>query len=175
MERTFHLPKWTERSFSFGFAIDFIPFLVERLSATGPRLAEIIASASEDQLAYRPNGKWSAKEHIGHLSDLEDLHIGRLGDFRNRSEGLHAADMANRRTEEAAHNTTDTTTLLLRFRASRKSFLEKLQTLDEASLQHRSLHPRLQVMINVADMLYFMAEHDTHHLTIMTRQLPPGI
>ena len=29
----------------------------------------------------------------------------------------------------------------------------------------KSLHPRLQQMITLTDLLFFIAEHDTHHLT----------
>jgi hypothetical protein len=49
-----------------------------------------------------------------------------------------------------------------------------LQDLDEAGLTHRTLHPRLKQVINVADMLYFIAEQDNHRLTAMAVPLQSG-
>jgi uncharacterized damage-inducible protein DinB len=174
MQQALQLHKWTGRSFGFGYTIDFIPFLIERLSATAPRIAQLISAAREEELADKPGGKWSIKEHIGHLADLEELHEGRLADFAQKAEVLRAADMTNRKTEEAQHNSMHADQLLAAFRAVRKHFFSKLQTLDDESMVRRALHPRLQQVINVADMLYFMAEHDNHHLTIMSLQLKGG-
>jgi hypothetical protein len=50
-------------------------FLLERLSAAAPRMDELTARATDEALSYRPGGKWSVKEHIGHLADLEAIDI----------------------------------------------------------------------------------------------------
>jgi uncharacterized damage-inducible protein DinB len=165
------LPKWTERKFGFGYTADFIPFLAERLCATAPRVEEMVYLCKEEDLMHKPGGKWSVKEHIGHLIDLEELHSGRLDDFRNAEQTLRAADMSNQKTEVADHNAKEVSRLCTDLRLAREVFLKKLINLDDAVLQHRAMHPRLKQMVNVADILYFMAEHDTHHLTIIARQL----
>src|SRR4051812_12353001 len=88
MVKAMHLMKWTDRQFHFGCSNDFIPFLLERLSATAPRIEELICYSKDPDLSYNPSGKWSVKEQIGHLIDLEELHSGRLTDFQNRLETL---------------------------------------------------------------------------------------
>ena len=168
------LMKWTERSFSFGYAVGYLPFLIERLSTTAPRLEELIDGLSDELLVYKPGGAWSAKEHVGHLSDLEQLHLGRLDDFESKLGQLRPADMTNRRTEEANHNATNAEDLVTRFRETRGDFFRRLERLETACLEHKAMHPRLLEPINVPDMLYFMAEHDVHHLTIMSRLLHRG-
>src|SRR5687768_15243098 len=97
MDRT----KWTERKFTFDFPDGWIFNIIERLKGTTARLYWITATLSEEELTARPNGKWSIKEHIGHLTDLEELHEGRIDDFLARKEILRAADMSNAKTESA--------------------------------------------------------------------------
>ena len=171
MTRKFQSPRWTDRIFQFGYTNDYIPFFLERLSCTAPGIAELTGPFAEELLRYQPGGRWSVKQHIGHLDDLEILHTGRLEDFQNQSQVLRAADMMNRKTEEADHNSKDLATLLQQFRESRTLFFEKLYALDDAALAHKAMHPRLQKIVGVADILYFMGEHDTHHLMRMTEVL----
>jgi uncharacterized damage-inducible protein DinB len=165
------LPKWTERSFNFGYDATFIPYLVERLCTTAPRIEELVTFCTEEKLNSKPGGKWSVKEHIGHLADLEELHSGRLDDFKNGLQTLRAADMSNQKTEAANHNTESVEQLCTALRLAREALLQKLDTLDSAALNHRAMHPRLKQEVNVADILYFVAEHDTHHLTTISHQL----
>jgi uncharacterized damage-inducible protein DinB len=174
MLRNFPLQRWTERQFQFGYTTTSIPSLTERLSSTAPRIEELVAFCEEPQLAYKPGGKWSVKEHIGHLTDLETLHAGRLDDFENGLKILRAADMTNQKTEEADHNARDLAALCTAFRLARIAFFEKLDALEQSVFEHRALHPRLNQMVNIADILYFVAEHDNHHLTIISRQLSAG-
>src|ERR1043165_1851302 len=127
MAKAIHLMKWTDRPFHFGYSNDFIPFLVERLLATPPRVEELICYSNDPDLSSKRAGKWSIKEQIGHLIDLEELHSGRLDDFQNRVDTLRPADMTNRKTEEATHNEREIAQLCTGFRLSRNSFIEKLQ------------------------------------------------
>jgi hypothetical protein len=36
--------------------------------------------------------------------------------------------------------------------------------LSGAQLFHASLHPRLKIPVRIIDLVYFVAEHDDHHL-----------
>ena len=38
----------------------------------------MVSGLDEDLANLKPGSKWSIKEHIGHLTDLEDLHRGRI-------------------------------------------------------------------------------------------------
>ena len=44
------------------------------------------------------------------------------------------------------------------------ALLVRLETLDEAAFGRTLLHPRLKQPMRLVDHLYFVAEHDDHHL-----------
>ncbi len=96
--------KWTERKFLFGYDQSYVPFLLERLRATAPRLEELAAECSEELAATDIANGWTIKEHIGHLTDLEILHDGRIDDFLEGMTRLRPADLSNKATYEAGHN-----------------------------------------------------------------------
>jgi hypothetical protein len=163
MERS----KWTERTFTFDFPEGWLPNILERLRGTSIRITEISGFVSDDDASYKPHGKWSIKENIGHLNDLESLHEGRIDDFIERKEILRAADMQNIQTEQANHNSKSVQQLLLDFIHKRKQFITRLEQLDDDTQHSRSLHPRLKIAMRPVDLAYFTAEHDDHHLVDM--------
>jgi hypothetical protein len=160
MQRT----KWTDRKFSFDIPEGWLPSILERLRGTEIRLQALTADLSNDKASYKPNGKWSIKEHIGHLSDLEELHEGRIDDFIAGEKILRAADMSNTRTNQAEHNNKSIQQLIEEFAAKRNVFISRLEKLDDSTQQFQSLHPRLQAIMKPVDMAFFTAEHDDHHL-----------
>jgi hypothetical protein len=155
--------KWIERKFNFGYTPEYLPFFIERLLSTVPRIKALVKDLNEEDASVMPDGKWSVKQHIGHLSDLEELHDGRLFDFRERKKQLRAADMGNKKTEEAAHNKKNLHELIHEFESSRKKFIEHVKTFSNEELEVKAFHPRLQAEINIPDLLYFVAEHDLFH------------
>src|ERR1041384_4246267 len=96
--------KWIERKFTFDLPAGWMPNVIERLRGTPCRLREIALRLNEHTSSSRKNGAWSIKEHIGHLSDLEDLHEGRLDVLNEGKKTLRAADMSNAKTNLADHN-----------------------------------------------------------------------
>jgi hypothetical protein len=155
--------KWIERKFNFGYTPEYLPLFIERLLSTAPRIEELVKDLSEENASLMPSGKWSIKQHIGHLTDLEELHDGRLDDFLKKRNPLRAADMGNKKTEDADHNNRTMIELFTDFRSSRNEFIKKVLSFSEKELRIRSLHPRLKEEINVIDMLHFVAEHDLFH------------
>jgi len=164
--------KWTERKFDFGFRKEYFPFLIERIKATAPRIEELIKNISESNLSKQVNDQWSVKEHIGHLIDLEELHEARIDQFAEGLTELRAADMSNKKTYEADHNKKNGSDLINEFRKTRAQFISKLKSFDESKLDHKALHPRLQKQITIVDLVYFVGEHDNHHLTILSALIP---
>lgn len=167
-------PNWFDRVFDFNFPAEYYPYVVERVRGTPARLEELVANLDPAILTIKPDGEWSIQEHVGHLWDLEELHIGRLDDFDVNSDTLRAADLTNKKTYDANHNAASLADLLAGFRATRKGFVERVEGLDEAAVQKSALHPRLKVPMRLVDLLLFTAEHDDHHLasiTILARQL----
>ena len=156
--------KWIERKFTFDFPEGWLPDILERLRGTSVRIREITLLLADDKASYKPGGKWSIKENIGHLTDLEELHEGRIDDIIAGKQILRAADMSNTKTVVANHNEKTVEQLLHEFSQKREQFISRLGQLDDETQIFRSLHPRLQVMMRPVDVAYFTAEHDDHHL-----------
>lgn len=141
-----------------------LPSIIERLSGTPARIEEITARVEPAVLTLKPNDKWSIKEEIGHLSDLERLWLGRLHELINGAPELMAADLTNKKTHTANHNATVLKTLQQSFREQRQLFVNKLLSLSDEQLLNSSIHPRLKTPMRIIDLAYFVAEHDDHHL-----------
>jgi uncharacterized damage-inducible protein DinB len=159
-----HVPVWFERKFEFSFPVELLPNLLARLRGTPARLEEVLHGRSHEILTRKPEEKWSAQEHAGHLLDLEPLWLARVDDYVAASVQLTVADLQNRKTDEANHNARPLEQILTEFRAAREKLLRRVDELD-AFLFARSIpHPRLKTPMRLVDHLYFVAEHDDHHL-----------
>src|SRR4029077_8714373 len=121
--------KWFERKFDFTFPAEQLPNLIVRLQGTPARLEEMLRSVSPDVLLAKPEGKWSAQEHAGHLLDLESLWEARVEDFVADRQTLTAVDLTNRKTHEAAHNPRALPEILAEFRAARRHLLNRVENL----------------------------------------------
>ncbi len=71
---------WIERTFQFNFPPGLFPVIFSRLEGTIFRLQKLTANADESYCSTAING-WSVKQHIGHLTDLEELWWKRLIDL----------------------------------------------------------------------------------------------
>lgn len=160
--------RWVEREFQFNLPVGVFPCVVERLRGTPARLEELTRGLTRAGLTAKPGGLWSIQEQAGHLWDLNELHEGRLEDYARGLEVLRAADMQNRKTEEAGHNAARLEDILAGFRAAREQFVRRLEALTEAEAAASALHPRLRKQMRVIDMAYFTAEHDDHHLAAVS-------
>ena len=160
--------RWTDRTFRFDLPVEMFSEVIERLRGAAPRIEDKIKGLSAEALTRRDGDSWSIQEHIGHLLDLDELHIGRLDDYLANAEVLRPADMENRKTWQADHNRSATDELVRRFRRERQSFVERLETWDPERIGQSAIHPRLKQPMRVIDMAFFVAEHDDHHLARMT-------
>ena len=156
--------EWIKRQFTFELPLGMYPNVVERVRGTPARLEDLTRGLTTEILTQREGDKWSIQEHAGHLLDVEELGMNRLDDFDAARETLVAADMTNRKTHEANHNSNTIENILAAFRKERMAFVRRLDAYDEAFVQRTALHPRLQVNIRVIDLVFFIAEHDDHHL-----------
>jgi len=155
---------WFERKFEFSFPVELHPNLSARLRGTPARLEETLHGRSREILTSKIGEKWSAQEHAGHLLDLEPLWLARVNDYVAASDQLTAADLKNRRTHEANHNARPLEEILIEFRAARGRLLKRVSKLDPSLLARAIPHPRLKTPMRLVDHLYFVAEHDDHHL-----------
>jgi uncharacterized damage-inducible protein DinB len=161
------VPVWFERKFEFTFPAELLPNLSARLRGTPARLEETLRGRSHEILIGKPKEKWSAQEHAGHLLDLEPLWLARVGDYMVANDQLTAADLTNRKSHEANHNARPLEQILSEFRSARQKLLKRVEELDAALFAQAITHPRFKTPMRLVDHLYFVAEHDDHHLAII--------
>ena len=157
--------KWFPRTFELGLPSDAAPEIIERLRTTPDRLAAAVEGLSPEILTKRHDNRWSIQENAGHLFDLESLWDQRLDDYARGAKILRPADLENRKTHEAGHNSRPIANILSEFRNARRGIVEKIARMTAAELSRTALHPRLQQPMTVVDLCYFVAEHDDHHLS----------
>ena len=155
---------WFERKFDFSFPLELYPNLCVRLRGTPARLEEMVRGCPRGLLLQRPKDKWSAQEHAGHLLDLEALWMARVDNYLAGGAELTAADLSNRKTHEANHNARNIEEILAEFRSARLRLADRMEGLEAALFARSMLHPRLKKPMRLVDHLYFVAEHDDHHL-----------
>lgn len=155
---------WIKRQFTFELPLGMYANVVERVRGTPARLEDLIHGLSAGNVTQREGDKWSIQEQAGHLLDLEELGMKRLSDFEAGRETLTAADMSNQKTHEANHNANSIDNILSSFRKERIAFVARLDSYSEKFIARTALHPRLQQKIRVIDLVFFIAEHDDHHL-----------
>ncbi len=155
---------WFERKFAFTFPVELYPNVMARLRGTPARIEEMLQAQPLTLLTASPEKGWSALEHAGHLVDLEPLWLARVHDYVERKAELTATDLANRKTDEAKHNASRPSDIALQFRARRGRLMLLVDGLDPSLLVRTIPHPRLKTPMRLVDHLYFVAEHDDHHL-----------
>ena len=158
------VPLWFERRFDFSFPVELHPNLCARLRGTPARLEEVVHGRPPESLRKKPGEKWSAQEHAGHLADLEPLWLARVDDYQAGSSVLTVADLTNRKTSEANHNARSLEQILAEFRKARADLVRRAEEADSALFARAIPHPRLKQPMRLVDHLYFVAEHDDHHL-----------
>jgi uncharacterized damage-inducible protein DinB len=165
---------WFERRFDFSFPVDLFPNVCARLRGTPARMEEVMAGQPSNILLLKPQQKWSPQEHAGHLLDLEPLWLARVEDYVQGSRQLTPTDLRNRKTDEANYNAQLLSQILAAFRAERERLLERVSHLN-ATLHSRSIpHPRLHTPMRLIDHLFFVAEHDDHHLARIWELVHPA-
>jgi len=139
-------PIWFDRKFEFSFPAELFPNICVRLRGTPARIEEMLNRCAHEVLIAKPQGKWSPQEQAG------------------ARDQLTAADLTNRGTDEANHNSHPLSRILTGFRAAREKLLRTVNELDPSLYARTIPHPRLKIPMRLVDHLYFVAEHDDHHL-----------
>ena len=165
---------WFSRKFAFDLEPWAYPNIVERVRGTPARIEERLRGVDVATLTRRDGDHWSIQENAGHLLDLESLWALRLDDFERGAERLSPADLQNRKTHEANHNSAKLADILADFRAVREANVRRLEGYDEKFIARTALHPRLEQPMRVMDLMFFVAEHDDHHLAAITQLLRAG-
>lgn len=162
---------WFERRWTFDLPVAAAPGIIERLRGTPERLQARLGAVPVPILVTRFDARWSVQENVGHLWDVEPLWMTRIEDLAAGRKALAAADLENRKTEDARHNERPLTLILDGFRAARTDMVSQLEAADEADWLRSAIHPRLKTPMRLLDLAFFIAEHDDHHLATITALL----
>lgn len=157
--------KWIDHNFNLGIAVGWSKNILSRLDCTQILLKHYVKNLTNGQLAKKTNGHWSIKEHIGHLTDLECLWLNRFEQFEKLIPELVAADMTNKKTALSNHNDQHIDRLIEDFMLNRMKLIEAINRLSKKACNHEAFHPRIKIMMRPVDLMFFIAEHDIHHLT----------
>jgi hypothetical protein len=151
--------QWFERTFTFGLPKGMLPFYIERMEGTLPRIEMKVRGIAEEVLSNRLNGKWSVKENIGHLAEVNEVSHKRIEELIAGISPLSPAVF-----EPKGYHEWPIQKVLDFFRVTREKNIDRYRTLNSDQLEKQGLHPRLKLMVSPVDLAWFEAEHDDHHL-----------
>lgn len=163
--------KWFDRKFPIIEDSSRLLDIIERLEGTGLRIENKLHNSGKSYLQSTAKYKWSIKKQVGHLSDLEPLWLERVRQIKSGEENLKAADLTNKKTEEASHDDEKVKDLIAQFTRQRADLIAELRTCTADQLSNQSKHPRLGTPMKLVDLAYFVAEHDDHHLATIQEML----
>ena len=152
--------QWFERQFTFGLPEGMLPFYLERLEGTMARIEKKVSGISEEVLSNKLDGKWSVKENIAHLAEVDEIALKRIDEMKQGVSPMSPAVIQPGKD----YNAQPIKDVLNFFRTNRNKNLQKYKGLADSDLKKSSLHPRLKVIMNPVDLAWFDAEHDDHHL-----------
>ena len=152
--------EWFDRKFTFGMPVNMLPFFLERLDGTLARIEKKVAGYPDAVMSNKFNGKWSVKENIAHLAEVDEIALKRIDEMVNGISPMSPAVIQPSRN----YNAQPIHDVVAFFRKSRELNLNRYRALSDEDLSKASLHPRLHVEMNPVDLAWFDAEHDDHHL-----------
>ena len=158
-----HWP-WIERTFRFDYPSTKFPDLLERLRGTPARVEDRLCGLPPGLLTRSDGSGWTIQENVGHLIDLGYLPAARIQQILRGEPTLIAADMTNRKTNEAAHNDSHISDLLAAFREERGGLVARLEELGPGDWDKSAMHPRIGQAMRIVDIVHFDSEHDDYHL-----------
>jgi len=154
--------EWFDRQFTFGLPKEMLPFYLERLEGTIARIEQKVKGIEDKILSEKLNGKWSIKQNIGHLAEVDQVGNKRIDEMTSGITTLSPAVF-----EPQDYNPWPIEKVVSFFIQTRRANLEKYKNLSEEEVIKSSLHPRLKVHLTPIDLAWFDAEHDDHHLVKM--------
>jgi hypothetical protein len=150
---------WFDRKMTFGLPVEMLPFFLERLEGTTVRIQNKVKAIDNNSLSEKFNGKWSIKQHIGHLTEVD-----RIGNRRIDEMLAGAAMLSPAVFEPEDYNPWSIEKVIDYFDKTRAENISKYKSLKESELVKSSVHPRLKILMTPVDLAWFDAEHDDHHL-----------
>ncbi len=148
---------------------DLIPndgFLMEHLANDLVKTKKFILSLPEDKLLYRyAEGKWSIKEVIIHLIDMERIYTYRALRFARNDKTILPGFDDNEYVKHSGANNRDISALLKELEAVRHSTIVMIEGLEEEAFIRSGIINGKSVSARA--LLYHIAGHELHHMKII--------
>jgi uncharacterized damage-inducible protein DinB len=126
---------------------------------------DLFSNLTNDQANYAyAEGKWTIKEVVGHLIDAERTFAYRVLAFSRGQAELPGFD-ENTYVERSTFNNRTIQDLALEFKAVREANLFMLHALTENQLAATGVANGSKISVNT--IVYIMAGHELHHLSIL--------
>ena len=136
----------------------------EVLASTPSRLRQLVAGQAEDVLALKPApGRWSVREILAHLADVEVVVGWRLRSILASSGTPLQAFDQNRWADVFKYEATPVEESLNLFEASRRGNVRLLRSVDRPLLENFGMHEE-RGRESVAHLVRLNAGHDLNHL-----------
>lgn len=157
---------WFERNLKFGYPKEMLPYFLERLEGSIVRIQTKVKGVDDKVLSAKLNNKWSIKQNIGHLAEVDAIANKRMDEMVNGISPMSPAVF-----DPQDYNPWPIEKVIELFKTNRLKNIEKYKSIAEGDLLKSSLHPRLQVEMTPVDLAWFDAEHDDHHFVTINRIL----
>ena len=152
----------------YGKYINLVPEgdLVAYLRRQGERTAEFLRGIPEHLHEHRyAEGKWSVKEVVGHLSDVERVMSYRALRFARADETPVPGFDENTYVPAANFDARSLDSLVEEYASVRAATLTLLASLDEAAARRRGTANERE--ISVRALAYIIAGHIDHHVALL--------
>lgn len=148
---------------------DLVPndgLLLEYLANNLENTKKFILSLPEDKLLYRyTEGKWSIKEVITHLIDMERIYTYRALRFARNDKTILPGFDDKEYVKHSGANNRDISALLKELEAVRHSTIAMIEGLEEEVLTRSGIINGKSVSARA--LLYHIAGHELHHIRIL--------
>ena len=151
---------WFERHLEFGKPKEMLPYFLDRLEGTIARIEYKVKGVSEEILSALHNGKWSVKQNIGHLAEVDEINNRRIDEMLAGVSPMSPAVFE----PKLNYHEMPVAEVIQYFAKTRRGNLRKYTALSPDQLAKASIHPRLKTLMTPVDLAWFDAEHDDHHL-----------
>jgi uncharacterized damage-inducible protein DinB len=134
-------------------------------------LKNLLNGVGEDLAEIKPEGKWSIKEHVGHLLTIESLWIARLDDFAMGKATLRPWNGTNADTDAGEFNKQRLAKIFEDFESIRTAHVKMIEFYLPKQDDLSSFHEGKQIKMTLRDHLEVMANHDLQHIDIIKNRL----
>jgi uncharacterized damage-inducible protein DinB len=170
-----NLPKPNEYAEFYSGYINEIPHdnVIKLLEDGRDELQSLIRSLPEDKGSHSyAEGKWSIKEVLGHIADVERVHSFRVMSFaRGETKSLPGFEQDDY-VREADFNTRSLASLADELKHLRNANIALFKSFDEKTLLRKGLSNNH--LFTVRAFIFIIAGHELHHLKILKERYLGG-